>query len=161
MAEFKSISIAGFEDFKRQLAQLPGRVGRNTLRGAVNAASTVIRQEAVLRAPQYTGSVAEGHPPPGTLKKAIYQKQIAELSSALQQVFYVGWRRGKSQQQVRRGSKIANLDAFYGFFVEFGTSKMSARPFMRPAFEAKRDAAIEAMRAYLAERIPKELERAR
>ena len=55
-----------FEDFKRQLAELPGRVGRNVLRGAVNAGASVIRKEAVLRAPQYTGSVQAGHPPPGT-----------------------------------------------------------------------------------------------
>jgi len=160
VAEFTTIQIHGFEDFKRQLAELPGRVGRNVLRGAVNAGATVIRREAVLRAPQYTGPISEGHPPPGTLKKAIYQKQIAELSNAVQQTFFVGWRQGKRQQALKRGSKIVNLDAFYGRFVEFGTSKMGAKPFLRPAFEAKKDAAIEAMRVYLAERIPKEAEKA-
>ena len=159
MSEFSTISIKGFEDFKRQLALLPTRIGRNVLRGAVNAAATAIRQEVVARAPVYTGPVAEGHPPAGTLKKAIYQKQIPELSSNLYQTFYVGVRSGKRQQAVKRGKNVLNLDAFYGAFVEFGTSKMSARPFMRPAFETRRDYAIEAMRAYLAERIPRELEK--
>ena len=28
-----------------------------------------------------------------------------------------------------------NKDGFYGYFVEFGTSKMSAIPFLQPAFE--------------------------
>ena len=160
MAEYQNISIHGFEDFKRQLALLPGRVGRNVLRGMVNAGATVIRKEAVLRAPEYTGTVQEGHPPPGTLKKAIYQKQIAELSNAVQQTFFVGWRQGREVQAVKRGKKIVNLDAYYGHMVEFGTAKMSARPFMRPAFEAKKEAAIEAMRAYGAERIPRELDKA-
>jgi len=160
VANYENISIQGFEDFKRQLAQLPGRVGRNVLRGAVNAGASVIRKEAVLRAPQYTGSVQAGHPPPGTLKKSIYQKQIAELSNAVQQTFYVGVRQGKRQQAVKRGKSALNLDAFYGRFVEFGTSNMPAKPFLRPAFEAKKDAAIEAMRAYMAERIPKEIEKA-
>jgi HK97 gp10 family phage protein len=156
----ETIAIQGFEDFKRQLAALPGRIGRNVLRGGVNAAATVIRKEVVLRAPEYTGPVAEGHPPAGTLKKAIYQKQIAELSSAVNQTFYVGVRQGKRQQAVKRGKSVVNLDAFYGRFVELGTSKMSARPFLRPAFEASREAAIEAMRAYMADRIPKELDKA-
>jgi HK97 gp10 family phage protein len=160
LASYENIAIQGFEDFKRQLSQLPGRVGRNVLRGMVNAGATVIRKEAVLRAPEYTGPISEGHPPPGTLKKAIYQKQIAELSNAVQQTFFVGVRQGKKQRAVKRGTKILNLDAFYGRFVEFGTSKMSAHPFMRPAFEAKKDAAIEAMRAYGAERIPKEVQKA-
>ena len=159
MSDFTT-ALVGFEDFKRQLAQLPGRVGRNVLRGAVNAGATVIRKEVVSRAPQYTGPVAAGHPPPGTLKKAVYQKQIAELSNATRQTFFVGVRQGKKQQTVKRGKSIVNLDAYYGRFVEFGTSKMSARPFVRPAFEAKKDAAIEAMRAYMAERIPRELEKA-
>jgi len=160
LAEFQNIQIHGFEDFKKQLAELPGRAGRNVLRGAVNAGATVIRKEAVLRAPQYTGPVAEGHPPPGTLKKSIYQKQITELSSAVQQTFFVGVRQGKRQQAVKRGKNVINLDAFYGRFVEFGTSKMPAKPFLRPAFEAKKEAAIEAMRAYMAERIPKEVTKA-
>jgi len=160
LPEFQNIQIHGFEDFKRQLAELPGRVGRNVLRGAVNAGASVIRKEAVLRAPQYTGSVQAGHPPSGTLKKSIYQKQIAELSSAVQQTFFVGWRQGREVQAVKRGTKIVNLDAYYGHMVEFGTVKMPAKPFLRPAFEAKKDAAIEAMRAYMAERIPKEVKKA-
>ena len=32
-------------------------------------------------------------------------------------------------------------DAFYALFVEFGTKNASAHPFMRPAFDAKQDAA--------------------
>jgi len=160
VAEFQNIQIHGFEDFKRQLAELPGRVGRNVLRGAVNAGASVIRKEAVLRAPQYTGSVQAGHPPPGTLKKSIYQKQIAELSSAIQQTFFVGWRQGRAVQAVKRGKSVVNLDAYYGHMVEFGTSKMPAKPFLRPAFEAKKEAAIEAMRAYMTERIPKEVTKA-
>lgn len=34
--------------------------------------------------------------------------------------------------------KRAGRRAFYGMFVEFGTVKMPARPFLQPAFEANR-----------------------
>jgi HK97 gp10 family phage protein len=30
-------------------------------------------------------------------------------------------------------------DRFYGLFLEFGTSKMSARPFLQPAFEENKE----------------------
>lgn len=36
-------------------------------------------------------------------------------------------------------------DAFYAHFLEFGTTKMSAKPFMEPAFNAKKEEIQEAM----------------
>lgn len=40
-------------------------------------------------------------------------------------------------------------DGFYGRFHEYGTSKMAARPYMRPAFEASKEEACAAMREKL------------
>lgn len=37
--------------------------------------------------------------------------------------------------------KDDNSEIFYGKFLEFGTSKMNARPFLGPAYEAKKDEA--------------------
>ncbi len=41
----------------------------------------------------------------------------------------------------------------YWWLLEFGTSKMAARPFLRPAFEARKAAAAEAIKASLAKGI--------
>lgn len=154
MAE--AINITGLNELRAALRELPQRIARNTLRGAVSAGASVIRAEVRARAPVYTGPVAEGHPPPGTLKRAIYQKQIAELSSLTHQVFFVGVRQGKKyRNQGKKGDK--SQDAYYWRWVEFGTSKMAARPFMRPAFEAQKLAAVEAMKTYLTERIAREV----
>ncbi|WP_373181213.1 HK97-gp10 family putative phage morphogenesis protein [Clostridium butyricum] len=35
--------------------------------------------------------------------------------------------------------KSDNSNIYYGKFIEFGTSKMSARPFMQPAYEKNKD----------------------
>lgn len=43
----------------------------------------------------------------------------------------------------RKGGKY---DGYYGLFVELGTKKMSARPFLRPAFEAKGEEAVKVFR---------------
>lgn len=50
------------------------------------------------------------------------------------------------------GSEISETDstsqgrAYYGRFVEFGTSKMDPQPFMGPAYEQNKDAVQEVMR---------------
>src|SRR5450830_714100 len=123
------------------MKELPDRIAKNVLRGSVAAGAAVIRNEAKARAPVYTGSVSAGHPPPGTLKRAIYQKQIPERSSNIQQTFFVGVRKGKKyQKQGKNGDK--SQDAFYASWVEFGTSKQPGHPYMRPAYEGKKSAAV-------------------
>lgn len=158
MAELQH--VAGLKELQAALKELPQRIARNVLRGAVGAGAAVIRNEAKARAPISTGDRGAGHPSPGTLRRAIYQKQIRELSSAVKQTFYVGVRKGK---QYRGQGKKGNLsqDAYYAKFVEFGTAKMAARPFMRPAFEAKKGEAVQAIKDYLAKRIPEEVDKLR
>jgi HK97 gp10 family phage protein len=84
----------------------------------------------------------------GTLRRAIYMKQIREASDNSKQTYYVGVRRGKSERK-------KNRDGYHFAFVEFGTAKMAARPFMRPAFEAKKVDAVEIIKKRLAERVEK------
>lgn len=154
------VRIDGLQELSQALRELPKNIGRNVLRGSVNAGATVIRQEAVQRAPISTGPVADGHPPPGTLKKAIYQKQIREKSTDQKQVFYVGVRHGSTAG--KKGSKNRlSRDAYYWRFVEFGTVKMAAQPFLRPAFEAMKMAAVERIKEYITKRLPLEVEKLR
>lgn len=156
MADF--VKIDGLRELQNKLQQLGPKVARNGLRAAVGAAAAVIRDEAKLRAPVHTGDVSQGHPPPGTLRRAIVQKQIPEKSGPYRQVFYVTVRRGK---QYRKQGKKGNLsqDAFYWKWVEFGNSKMAASPFLRPAFEARKAAAAEALKQKLKERIEEEAQK--
>ena len=46
-------------------------------------------------------------------------------------------------------------DLYYGRFKEFGTSKMAATPFLRPAFESQKENAVKAIGQKLDERIQK------
>jgi len=154
MAEVENVT--GLRELEAALKSLPDRIALNVLRGAVAAGAAVVRKEARDLAPKSEGPQPEGHVP-GTLKRAIYQKQIRERSSLLQQTFFVGVRRGRSAKSSAKGV----IDAWYAHFVEFGTSKMSARPFMRPAFEGKKRSAVDAIRAYLLSRIPDEIKKLR
>ena len=139
MAEF--MQLTGFKELAAALRELPERVAKNALRSAVNAGASEIRKQAKANAPKDTG----------LLEKNIYQKQIREQSDATKQVFFVGVRGAKKK---KKGEKKVEVP-FYWRFIEFGTSKMPAKPFLRPAFDAKKEVAIERIGEKLDERIQK------
>ena len=151
-----TVKIEGLAELQRKLQELPGRIGTNVARRAVYAAAAIIRDDAIQRAPYWHGPVSEGHPPPGTLKKAIYVKYIREQSNANQVVYFVGVRHGKSQQHV--GKNDVSYDAYYWRWVEFqqGHSPNSVA-YMRPAFDAKQNAAVQVMKDTLASGISDEV----
>lgn len=149
-----TIHLTGFKELAAALRELPARVARNGLRAAVNAGATVIKNQAIANAPKDTGA----------LKANLYQKQIREKSGAMVQTFYVGVRKGVAKyantaanRRAGKAGKAYKNDGttYYWRFVEFGTSKMSKRPFLRPAFEMKKEDAVRAIGAKLDERIQK------
>lgn len=54
-----------------------------------------------------------------------------------------------------KGNGVVGQPYAEGIYNEFGTSKMTARPFLRPAFEARKEDAVKAIGAKLDERIQK------
>lgn len=148
MAKHEKVHIDGLAELANALRELPVRVQRNGLRVSVYAGAKVIREEARLRAPVAAQSLGPDQPPPGTLRRSIIMKQIPELSSLTRQTFFVTVRHGK---KYRKQGKKGNLsqDAWYWRFLEFGTRKMRARPFMRPALEARRREAADAIKERL------------
>lgn len=142
--------IDGLAKLNDALKQLPDNVAKNILRRSVYAGAKVIRDNARDRAPVFTGSVSEGHPPPGTLKRSIVMKQIAALSGKYRQTFFVAVRKGKKyQKQGKKGT--LSQDAYYAGWVEYGHvakggKSVPAHPFMRPAWDSGKDAALNAIR---------------
>lgn len=98
----------------------------SVLRQAAVAGARIVHAEVKLRAPVdlsiYEGK-SRGRHPPGFLRRNIIIAYDKENSVPGRIASYiVTWSR----------------EAFYGRFLEFGTSRMAAQPFLRPAFEAKR-----------------------
>ena len=105
--------------------------------GAVRAGANVVKDEAQARVRVKTGN----------LKASIGLTKRKAPKGVY--VFSVSPRKGTRN------------DGFYGRFIELGTSKMSAKPFLRPAAEAKTQETLEAAKAYIAERLPLEVAKAR
>lgn len=126
-----------FSDLRKALEQFPKNVERNILTGATRAAAGYIRDEVRANTPIRTGNLRKSI---GTMKRRS-PKNMAWFTVS-----------------PRQGGKN---DGFYGRFLEFGTSKMSPRPFMRPTFEAKGEKAVDAFKEYAEKRIDKEVVKAR
>lgn len=143
MAE--SIKIAGAAEALRLLRRLPVELQEKALQGAVRAGAKVVYDAAKALAPEDTGR----------LKRNIFLANGRK--SDVDAATLIGVRSPNAKQTARFKRRTglpasANpRDAFYWRFLEFGTSKMRARPFMRPAFDQNKEAAantiITALRA--------------
>lgn len=147
MSDIKTgnISITGLADLEKRLEQFSDRIARNALRGAVSAGAAIIRSEARRLAPKDTGEMV----------RDIMIKRAREVKGSGLITYHVFVRTGKKSRMAGKKRNISR-DSFYWRFVEFGTSKMSAKPFMRPAFDTKKTEAVERIREYLSARIEKE-----
>lgn len=141
MSEFAKFD--GFDDLLANFKALPEQVAKKHLRASVSAGAKVVREAVKERAPVDTGR----------LKRSVYQKQIRERSGPTTQAFFVGVRSGAKRG--KNGKKDYSQAAFYWIFREFGTSKLPAIPFLRPAFEAQKEAAVDAIAETLDKRIQK------
>lgn len=114
-AKVRDASLRGLgEALKALPAELAGKRG-GPLSRALGQAANVFREDAKERAP-----VDEG-----TLRDNIKQKRDPNPQDVTERrVVYVGKK------------------AWWWRFLEFGTEKQAAQPFMRPAFEAKKESAL-------------------
>jgi HK97 gp10 family phage protein len=147
-----TISITGLADLEKRLLDFPDRIARNILAGAIRAGAVVIQKEAkfynsksiALEAHYLGKGTKKVLIQPGELNKKGIKVRLAPRKSRDFPITY--W-------------VYVSKKYWYWKFLEFGTSKMYARPFMRPGFDNKKAEATEAIRAYLAARIDKETEK--
>lgn len=140
MAEF--VKVDGLDQIVARLRALPEAVsGKNggPLRVALAKAAALVRDDAKAHAPVDTGALRDNI--------IMYRdRDPAQIGAA--EHYRVGVRRIKLTRKVkallRRIRKSASIrikeDAYYWRFIEFGTSKMKARPFLRPAFDNNKGA---------------------
>ena len=76
----------------------------------------------------------------GKLRDAIYQAYIEKESSYLRATYRISWNKKAAP---------------HGHLIENGTSRMAARPFLRPSYDAVRSEAIRAVNDKLKEAIKK------
>ena len=107
MAKGVSVRIEGWEELERKLRQLGETINeRELLEGALMDGAEIVKASMQRTAPYRTGQLQES----------------IEIS-----------KKGREKYSVRIGPSGSG---FYGRFLEYGTSRVAARPFARPAFDA-------------------------
>jgi HK97 gp10 family phage protein len=118
-----TVALEGMDELEDTLLALPEDLRKGALRRGVAEGAEVIESAAKAHAPRDTGTLAES-------------------------IAAVEIRRGQRPGVVRFSVGVGP-EAFYAFFIEYGTSKMVAKPFMRPALIASGQRAIDAAREEL------------
>lgn len=101
-----TVQVQNLPALQRDFSNLTAKMQRGVLRDALRAAARPVVASAKTKVPVRTGA----------LKKGISQRVSVKGSKA---EAIIGFRRKD----------------FYGRFIELGTSKMSAKPFLRPALD--------------------------
>jgi HK97 gp10 family phage protein len=164
------IEVKGLREIQRNLLDLPARVTQKKILDAgLLVAGRMVADEARLFAPELR-TTEDPRWTRGALKRAIRAARIrpsefaAEVVVSVKNVSANSRFRFKARQISRknRGKSFRRVDprdAYYWFFQEFGTARMRARPFLRPAFEARKEPAIAAAIAQFEKLIAAEMQK--
>lgn len=137
-AQFMQVDQQKLQAIERTLGRLPGKLAKKVFRTAGRKAAAVIRRAAQARARsqfnKVSGKLSKG------VKVQIKIKNRGSLGSDL--TAKVGL------SPVGKGV-TKELSVFYGRFLEKGTKHISPDPFIEPAFDAKKGAALQIFTAVL------------
>lgn len=159
------VKIKGLRQLGEAMSKLSADVAKKAGHAAVSAGATVIKKAAKANAPVAPEAYeVEGNlrtkvkvgkrtkrvkstttvlVQPGNIGRQIITKRLRTSQTRLTSEYIVAVR-GKAEHGF--ASRIASLQ-------EFGTVKMRAQPFLRPAFEDNQRAAVDAIKERLAKRI--------
>ena len=152
MADDISIRIEGVDDLLAALRSLPEKIRRRAVRAALRKAGQVISRDAKARTPVLM--VPLPYRRPGTVKRRISVRPSKFARQAGDEGVFVGVKPLRGRADTRRYGKASARnpnDPYYWRFVEFGTRKMTARPFLGPAAQSRGE---EAIRSFLRESLP-------
>ncbi|HIH5871648.1 TPA: HK97-gp10 family putative phage morphogenesis protein [Proteus mirabilis] len=151
------IKISGLPEIQRKMQDVARKVRKRSARKAMNAGASTLKKEIKNRVPILKEEVP--HRRKGTIKRNIRSKTKVRRNGQIKTRIWVKSLPGKKitafKQATGKNAALNPNDPFYWWFVEFGTSKMPAQPFMRPGFEAKKETTAKVIVQTLKEEIEK------
>lgn len=142
--------IKGLKELNKELKRLPEDFRNKSLNNAVLHAAKVPMLEAIILAPKDSGNLASAI---RVSKRKTHSKWLSKYSVNVKS-------RGKITV-LGRGKKKRSNSTYYALMVEEGhrtskgggKGKIAPSPFMRPAFERKKDESVRVFAARLEKRI--------
>lgn len=133
-----TIKVDGLREIGEAMRELGRETAMKVASSMTSAGAGVIRKEAIRLAPEHDephevdGVLVQ----PGNLKRNIVRKKLGKRDHSLTSMHIV----------TVRGRKKDGYAARYGRLQEFGTVHHPPQPFLRPAFDTKKRAAVDAMK---------------
>lgn len=166
---FTIVQVEGLKELEASLSDLPKTVARNTLRRALRKAAQPIHDLARSNAPYDPDRKQGTH-----LRDSIFiLAKVRNLTGLKEfgETLHGGGTREEAVSALRTARREAGggesraevsvgTSAPHAHLVEFGTVKMSAEPFLRPAWDATKDQALALISTELATEIEKTRARA-
>lgn len=143
-----NVRIEGLDGVLDALKALPPELASKRggpARAALARGAKVIRDDARRRVPVATGAVRDN---------IVMKRDTRPDRYGANERYTVGVRGGakryantkRNRRKGRAGQEYVTAgNTYYWRFLEFGTAKMAARPFLRPAFESQKDRALAAI----------------
>ena len=141
-----SLDVLGLGELEADLRRLSKAVANKAVREAVVAGATVARDKIRQSAPVRSGK----------LKKNIIVTRQRQQDTPGAAVAGVSVKRPNRE---KRGSRKPESAPYYWRFLEYGTSLMNAKPFLRPAWDNNLPQIENAVRSKLAQAINQALMR--
>lgn len=153
-----TVKIDGLNKLGKAMQDLGRKTSNRIAVKAMRQGGAIVRETARAKAPILKEKVP--HRKAGTLKKAIRSRTKIKRNGKTETII---WVKGLSKKQIGafkdksgKSGRANPNDPYYWRFVEFGTSKMAAKPFMLPAFEHSKQRAAQAIINTLRDEILKE-----
>jgi HK97 gp10 family phage protein len=140
----KSFEVVNPDALAKEIKKLERATSESVLRKAAAAGATVIKNEIAGRTPVDTGDLLNG------LTVAYAPEASVTGSIATYVVTFVGT--APDQKNGKPGMRRRHVAGW----LEYGTSKMAARPFIRAGFDAKKTQAAQATQKVIEDEINKE-----
>lgn len=164
MAPGIKITTSGFREMDQALGEFSKATARNILLRAATAALKPVEEAAKANVPVRVGDLRDSI----TTTTRLANKQANLRYSA---AMFARQGRASAVQALRnerRASKGSSVEVYVGagqlphaHLIEFGTSRQSPQPYLRPAWDANRVRALELLKTELAREIDKAAARAR
>lgn len=153
------VNVEGLEKLEKKLRQLPQRIGKNATRRALRKGANVIRDIARTNAKRLDDPKTSESIEKNIAVQGGGAKRERQEGGPVMRVGVRGGARNMTKYGEFNGHGKGNPggDTFYWRFLEFGTSQMAARPFMRPAMAQGAEGALNTTASALDAEIDKEL----
>jgi len=150
--------VQGLSDLQRAMNELPKEIKRGgIIIRALRSAGAIIRDAAKRNAPVLPISEENERRQSGAIRANIVSYVTTMYDNMITAIIRVRSRGYIFENEGFRQRKDASLEGNpnYWWLQEFGTSTHRAQPFMRPAFEANKQAALSAIKEGLQQEITK------